>query len=222
MKIGILLGQNVNIFLPEEDVRYGNIRIRKSRLGDYSYIPDGSDESLWNFKTTRKTFIPHMFPQNPQIEEVKSSSSFSLSPDLPWNLLPQFNPCKAVPPLLRFVKEGYTKIVQSQGQNENQENQNAFPLSNLGTTLQVMVPTYTACLSIFKMMTTFVSLRHKAEILITVNLKSSNEGCTKTGERKCIVVLLVFILSLWSNNLGVAFFNETKELRHCFEGIEPW
>ena len=71
-------------------------------------------------------------------------------------------------------------IVRSQGQNENQENQNAFLLSNLGTTLQVMVPTYTACLSIFKMMTTSVSLTQKAEILITVNLKSPKEGCTKT------------------------------------------
>ena len=46
MKIGILLGQNVNILLPEEYVRYGNVRISKSRLGDYGYIPDGSHESL--------------------------------------------------------------------------------------------------------------------------------------------------------------------------------
>ena len=63
-KIGILLGQNANVLLPgcEEDVRFGNIHIRKSRLGDYGYIPDGSNESLWNFETTRKTFIPHMFP----------------------------------------------------------------------------------------------------------------------------------------------------------------
>ena len=48
MKIGILLGQNANVLLPgcKEDVRFGNIRIRRSRLGDYGYIPDGSDESL--------------------------------------------------------------------------------------------------------------------------------------------------------------------------------
>ena len=67
MKIGILLGQNANVILPKEDVRYGNFRIRRLRMGAYGYVPDGSDESLWNFKTTRKTFIPHMFPQNPQI-----------------------------------------------------------------------------------------------------------------------------------------------------------
>ena len=84
MKIGILLGQNANVLLPgcEEDVRFGNICIRRFRLGDYGYLLDGSDESLWNFKTTRKTFIPHIFPQNPQMEEVKLFSLFSLSPDL--------------------------------------------------------------------------------------------------------------------------------------------
>ena len=109
-KIGILLGQNANVLLPgcEEDVRFGNIRIRRSRLGNYSYIPDESDECLWNFKTTRKNYILHIFPH-----KVTLSSLFSLPPDLPRNLLPQFNPCKAVPPLLWFVEEGYAKIVRS-------------------------------------------------------------------------------------------------------------
>ena len=82
-----------------------------------------------------------------------------------------------MPQFLRFIKEGYAKIVRSQGQKENQENHDTVPLST-----QILVPTYTACLSIFKVMTTSISLKYKTILLVTIGLKSPKEGCTRTPE----------------------------------------
>ena len=58
-------------------------------------------------------------------------------------------------------------------------------------------------------------------------LKNQQTGCVGrfrvlSGERNYVLILLILVLCLWSNNLGVAFFDETKEPRPCFEGIEPW
>ena len=120
----------------------------------------------------RKTYLPQIFPQ-----KVTLSSLLFLSPDLWWTWLPQFSPLKAMPQFLCFIEKGYAKIVWSQGQNENQENQDIPPLS-----IQISVTTYTACLSIFKVMTTSISLKHKTEISITIGQKSPKEGCTRTPE----------------------------------------
>ena len=82
--IGILLGQNCNILFPgsNEDARHGNMRVRRSLLGDWGYVPDGSDECMWNFERKKRTHLP---------QNVKPSSLFSLAPDLPWTQLPWFN-----------------------------------------------------------------------------------------------------------------------------------
>ena len=55
--IGILLGQNANKLLPgsDEDARSGNMRIRRSRLGDWGYVPDRSDECMWKFEPKTHT-----------------------------------------------------------------------------------------------------------------------------------------------------------------------
>ena len=82
-----------------------------------------------------------------------------------------------MPQFLYFFEEGYATIIQSQGQNESQENQDAVPL-----TTQILVPTYTACLSIFKVKTISVSLKNKTEILFTIDQKSPKEGCNRTPE----------------------------------------
>ena len=103
--IGILLGQNCNILFPgsDEDVRHGNMRVRRSLLGDWGYVPDGSDECMWKFERKKRTHL---------LQKVNPSSLFSFTPDLPWTQLPQFNLFETRPPFLCFIEEGYTKIVR--------------------------------------------------------------------------------------------------------------
>ena len=120
---------------------------------------------MWNFERKKRTHLPHIFPQ-----KVKPSSFFSLAPDLPWNQLPRFNPFKGRPRFLHFIKEGYTKIVRSQAQDENQENQDTVLLSTQHSAL-----TYTVCLSVFKVMTVSISLKYKSKISITIDPKYPKE-----------------------------------------------
>ena len=118
--IGILLGQNGNMFFPgsEEDARCGNMRVRRTILGDWGYVPDGYDKCMWEFERKPRTHL---------LQKVIPSSFFQFTtPDLPWiqqlpwiNIFWEFLNSEPTiigdlserwPPVLSFIEDGYAKM----------------------------------------------------------------------------------------------------------------
>ena len=142
------------------------MKVRRSLLGDWGYVPDGLDECMWNFERKKRTH---------PLQKVNPSSLFSFTPDLPWIQLPGLNLFKTRPPFLHFIEEGYAKIVRPQVKDKNHyENQDIVPLPT-----QHLAHTYMACLLVFKVKTISLKVSYKSEILVIIGAKSKKKDATR-------------------------------------------
>ena len=190
--IGLLLGQNCNILFPGSkiDARHGNIRVRRSLLGDWGYVPNRSDKCMWKFERKKRTHL---------LQKVNPSSLFSFTPDLPWTQLPRLNLSKTSPLFLCFIEEGYTKIVgQPQVKDKNHyENQDIVPLPT-----QHLAHSYTASLSVVKVNTIPLIASYKTKILIFLAGKPQKKGKKGTPKATCF-------LSMDTNSQKSIFLSDT-------------